>query len=264
MIAAKDTTACAPHSAPLSRPSHLLACFAWLLALYGCVEEGPLPSDQGSPAKIEQAQCNPETSCQIGTQSCDHEGNVVLCVDDGSGCGVPGQVVNHCGDDFWCFQGGCTWVDSEPVPGQLSSSAPSLFELDGVPEALPAGVTVIPYSAFANALRYDSYFEEASPGLIRQAAEITATGNKPETWGVTFDLDATSQEFSGDLFLVVRDAKRSAAHPELMEATRYFVAAMPGLAGEAKLAGHKRDLRKVAFFWSDRVLHQHVFEPKAR
>ena len=214
-----------------------LLCFLLMVTLPGCqaCENGDLPADAAPLPKkservVEQGVCSSD-ACVVGARGCDDQGDIIECVLDEAGCGVWGEnPITECPAEHWCYQGTCTWVDSEPVPEPASAEVPSLFSLPGPHEPIPDHVTVIPYSAFLNALRNDSWFESANGLLIEEAANLTAQGNRLESWGVTFEVEEVG-EFYGDLFLVVMDTKGSNMVGDHFEAQRYFFAAMPGLAG---------------------------------
>ena len=214
-----------------------------MLTLPGCQACDPddLPSDVSDetaqlPEKVaSQGVCSTD-ACLIGAHGCNDYGDVVECVADEAGCGVWGDVINQCPASHWCYQGVCEWVDAEPIPPLVDETTPSLFSLPGPHEPIPDHITVIPYSAFLNALRNDSWFESANGLLMDEAANLTAQGNRLESWGVTFEVEEVG-EFYGDLFLVVMDARESRSKVAHLEAQRYFVAAMPGLAGVTAWVG---------------------------
>ena len=223
---------------------------SWLFALFlllgqlpmlpGCAlneEDQAVSGAQKAPEKTQrQAACT--EGCVVGTKGCDDDGNVRMCVADGDGCGVLSDLVQQeCGSDHWCYLGNCTPVDDEPLPEIMDTSDPSLFELTGLPVSLPADVTVIPYSAFLNALRYDSHFQEASgPEPVNTGIELATIANDPVTYGVTVEWEM-AEEFQGDLFLVMMDAARSHIRDDVLESKRYFFAALPGLAGSTDWIG---------------------------
>ena len=231
--------------ARLTRFVFFLFCFA--MALSGCQscesDSQPLVGESTRPG---QPLC-PEDSCEPNARGCDDNGNVIECMDVGGGCGEWNfEPINECPSDQWCYHGSCYPAEVAELPPPLPDGAESLLDVSIQGHDTPARITVIPYTAFLNALRMDNYFHPSEEDLVQEALDAMVIANDPVIVGATVEYEETDT-FHGNVFMVVMDPHIAPSDTgTTIQSQRFFFAVMPGLAGRTTWMGHAPTMHAMA------------------
>lgn len=177
----------------------------------GTPDSGSVVEDVGDPSEGTEVESGervgpdgcPLSACDVGSETCDMQGRVRLCVDDGDGCGELGEAI-ECEGDLTCYAGECS-DGPEVLPPEGYDPDEETIVDQGV-GTVPASShpIVIPASAFDAAVSGRD-FRRPNSETIQEAVQLNTEANHIATLGITAEIQQ-AETFSGSLFIVVEDS----------------------------------------------------------